>query len=203
MKANQSIKRLTAGQSFLLDALGDSLTSGWMVQKGYLDFLNDMLKEVYPKADIQLNNHGLPGDTARGGLFRLQRQVIKSQPDAFIIQFGVNDLYSDISADDYKSNVEAIIQLIKKEYSAEIILVTSVCFITPGDNAAINTFYQKLAELAEDYGLPLVKVHDYWQLKLDQGIPYDSIVKNDFVHPTEAGYQLMAEAIMQVFESPA
>ena len=106
MKANQSINRLTAGQSFLLDALGDSLTSGWMVQKGYLDFLNDMLKEVYPKADIQLNNHGLPGDTARGGLFRLQRQVIKSQPDAFIIQFGVNDLDSDISADDYKSNVQ-------------------------------------------------------------------------------------------------
>jgi acyl-CoA thioesterase I len=201
MKAIRSIKRLAAGQSFLLEALGDSLTSGWMVQKGYLDFLNDMLQNAYLKAEIKLNNLGLPGDTARGGLFRLQHQVIKSQPDAVLIQFGINDLYSDIPANDYKSNVEAMVHLIQEKYSAEIILVTSVCFVTPGDNAAINTFYQKLAELSEDYGLPLVKVHEYWRSKLDKGTPYDSIVKNDYVHPTEAGYQLMAEAIMQVFES--
>jgi acyl-CoA thioesterase I len=201
MKAIQSIKRLAAGQSFLLAALGDSLTSGWMVKKGYLDFLNDKLQDAYPKAQIKLSNHGLPGDTARGGLFRLQRQIIKNQPDAILIQFGINDLYSDISADNYKTNIEAMIHLIREKYSAEIILVTSVCFVTPGDNAAIKTFYQKLAELADEYALPLVKVHDYWQLKLDQGTPYNSIVKNDYVHPTEAGYQLMAEALMQVFES--
>ena len=94
-----------------------------------------------------------------------------------------------------------MIQFIKNEYAAEIILVTSVCFESPAENAAINTFYQKLAELSEMLSLPLAKVHDHWQEKLQKGISYDSIVKNDYVHPTEAGYQLMAEAIWSVFKS--
>ena len=199
MKATRSITRLSGDQTFRLDALGDSLTNGWMVQKGYLDYLSEMLRERYPIARIELNNLGLPGDTARGGLFRLQSQIIKGTPDAIIIQFGINDLFSDIPAENYKENVSSMIQLIREAYGAEIILVTSVCFESPGENTAINEFYQKLAELADTYSLPLAKVHDYWQSKLKSGIPYESIVKNDYVHPTEAGYRLMAEAIMAHF----
>ena len=100
MKALQSIRRLSSGQAFQLAALGDSLTSGWMVQKGYLDYLAEMLESNYPNTQITIANFGLPGDTARGGLFRLQRRIIKDTPDAVLIQFGINDLYSDISVDD-------------------------------------------------------------------------------------------------------
>ncbi|MBT4290471.1 MAG: hypothetical protein HOD92_24350 [Deltaproteobacteria bacterium] len=200
MKALQSIRRLSSGQAFQLAALGDSLTSGWMVQKGYLDYLAEMLESNYPNTQITIANFGLPGDTARGGLFRLQRRIIKDTPDAVLIQFGINDLYSDISVDDYQKNVSAMIQWIQNEFAAEIILVTSVCFKAPGENAAINIFYQKLEELSEKYSLPLAKVHYHWQTELQKGTPYDSIVKNDYVHPTEAGYQLMAEAIWSVFK---
>ncbi len=76
MKPEKTIENLTAGSAIELQPSGDSLTYGWMAEKGYIDFLQDMLQAKYPAATIQFINRGLPGDTAEGGLRRLKAQVI-------------------------------------------------------------------------------------------------------------------------------
>jgi lysophospholipase L1-like esterase len=43
-------------------------------------------------------------------------------------------------------------------------------------------------------------VHEYWKKKITDGIPFESLVQYDGVHPTEGGYRLMAEAVMELFE---
>ncbi|RPI97413.1 MAG: SGNH/GDSL hydrolase family protein, partial [Spirochaetales bacterium] len=80
MKAVTTIRKLTEGSHSVIVALGDSLTQGWLVNKGYLVFLGEMLKEKYPKAQFDIINRGIPGDTAEGGLLRVREDVIDEDP---------------------------------------------------------------------------------------------------------------------------
>jgi lysophospholipase L1-like esterase len=199
MKATQSIKRLSSGQPFRLDAIGDSLTSGWMVNKGYVRFLEEMLKHRYPDAPIEVNSFGVPGDTAKGGMMRLNNHLLRYDPNAIMIQFGLNDMVLGFSAYEYQLHIDSMIQTIREKPTIEIILVSSVCFNSPRENADINPYYDKLDILSKTYFLSFAKVHEYWRTNIDGGTPYNNIVMDDMVHPTEKGYELMAEAIMKLF----
>ncbi len=109
MKPEKTIAKLAAGESVRIAALGDSLTYGWMVEKGYIDFLQDMLQAKYPAATIQFINRGIPGDTAEGGLRRLKEQVIDAHPDLVFVQFALNDAFIGCPLAEYEKNIALII----------------------------------------------------------------------------------------------
>ena len=67
IRPEKTIAKLKSGEDVKIVAIGDSLTYGWQVSKGYLDFLKEMLRKRYPKAAFQIVNKGIPGDTASGG----------------------------------------------------------------------------------------------------------------------------------------
>jgi hypothetical protein len=64
-----------------LAAIGDSLTCGWMARKGYVDFLQEMLREKYPESRFSILASGVPGDTADFGLYRVETDVLHQAPD--------------------------------------------------------------------------------------------------------------------------
>ena len=59
-KPFKTLEKLRAGKDVTIVAIGDSLTYGWMVSKGYLDFLKEMLSEAYPGSSFKLINKGFP-----------------------------------------------------------------------------------------------------------------------------------------------
>jgi acyl-CoA thioesterase-1 len=199
MKTEKTIQKLREGRDVTIVALGDSLTYGWMVGKGYLDFLDEMLRFKFPESRFKLINKGIPGDTADGGLYRLREDVIAYSPDCVLIQFALNDSAIGISADDYGSNVQKIIEQIMNDTQAEIVLVTSICLGNTSENEAANRFYRELDDRARENGLPIARVHEYWKRKIQEGTEFRKLVQFDLVHPTVEGYRLMAEAVMEVF----
>jgi len=198
-RPDKTIGRLKSGEPLRIVALGDSLTQGWMVRRGYVDFLNEMIKERFPNSRFVLVNLGIPGDTAEGGLYRLEYDVLGEKPDCVLIQFGLNDAFSGYSPDEYESLIEKIIEGIKKATDSEIILLTSSYI---GDNSIAEEFYRRLENLARKYDLPIAKVHSYWKKRISEDVEFRKLVQFDCVHPTEMGYMLMAEAIMELFEDP-
>ena len=48
IRPEKTIAKLKSGEDVKIVAIGDSLTYGWQVSKGYLDFLKEMLKKRYP-----------------------------------------------------------------------------------------------------------------------------------------------------------
>lgn len=92
MKPIKTILKLKSGAETTIVALGDSLTQGWMVRKGYMDFLEEMFRETFPESRLHLINCGIPGDTAEGGLYRL-RNVLDFNPDCVFVQFSLNDAF--------------------------------------------------------------------------------------------------------------
>ncbi|HOS39249.1 MAG TPA: GDSL-type esterase/lipase family protein [Spirochaetota bacterium] len=194
-----TIQSLRAGEPITIVAIGDSLTNGWMVRKGYLDFLGEMLRETYPKAQFKIINRGIPGDTADGGLDRLRGDVIDFDPDCVLVQFALNDMFMGYPAAQYKNYLQAIIDSLINDTSAETVLVTSVCLGDTRENERANELYEKMEELARENGVSIARVHAHWARAIADGAAFRTLVQSDMVHPTVEGYRLMAEAIMQVF----
>lgn len=199
MKPENTISKLKEGGPLTIVALGDSLTQGWMVRKGYIDFLEEMLVEKYPRSNPSILNRGIPGDTAEGGLQRVRMDVIDENPDCALIQFALNDAFTGYSAERFRNNIQAIISNIREDTDAEIVLVTSVCLGNGLEDTMANRFYSQLESLALENELPLARVHEYWKERIAAGIEFRTLVQFDQVHPTTEGYRLMAEAIMKVF----
>jgi len=194
----KSKEKLENGKGLTIVALGDSLTQGWMVRKGYIDFLNEMIPEKYPGASFQIIKKGVPGDTAEGALYRLRMDVLDHDPDLVFVQFAVNDAYMGVSPDRFQKNIEYIIDRVKEHNSAEILLVTSVSLGSQSENDMINRYYCRLEAVAGERSLGIVKVHEYWEKKISEGAQRRGLVQADGAHPTIEGYRLMAEAIMEV-----
>jgi acyl-CoA thioesterase-1 len=186
LKPSKTIERLKSGAPVTIAAIGDSLTSGWMARKGYLDFLQEM-------------GSGVPGDTADFGLYRVQADVLDQEPDCVFIQYAINDAGYGFTVSQFRGNIQGIIEKIRKAGDAEIILVTSGHLGDHGENDFVEEYYRQLEELGDTYGLPVARVHAYWKEKIDAGVDFRSLVQYDLVHPTVAGYRLMAEAIMKLF----
>ena len=199
MKLSNTLTKLEAGEDTVIAALGDSLTQGWMCPKGYLDFLEEMIRTRYPKSSIRYINGGVPGNTARDGLARLDGHILIHQPHLILIQFALNDAYMGISPQAFKRDILSIIERIEFATDAEIALVTSTLINDTRENPVALTFYEVLEEIGRTKKIVLAPVHRYWQEQINRGVPHESLVQGDLVHPTVEGYRLMAEAIMEIF----
>jgi acyl-CoA thioesterase-1 len=200
IKPTRTINKLISGTPFTIVALGDSLTQGWMVSNGYIDFLKQMLRVKFPESRFKLINSGIPGDTADSGLYRLTGDVLYYNPDCVFIQYALNDAFSGFTEQQFKKNIKSIIEKINESADTDIILITSDYIGDNDDNRSVERYYQQLTVLGEDYSIPVALVHEYWKKKIADGIPFESLVQYDGVHPTEEGYRLMAEAVMKIFE---
>jgi acyl-CoA thioesterase I len=199
MCLERSINRLKTGGKLAIVALGDSLTYGWMVRKGYLDYLAEMLSEKYPNGNFSIINKGIPGDTAQGGLYRLKQDVIDEDPDLVFIQFGLNDAFSGVSPGSFKKSVLSLTDTVREATHAEILLLTSVPIFNEREDSIAELFCRELGAVSEEKGIPIAQVSRYWKKRLSEGIDFKKLVQYDQVHPTAEGYRLMAEAIMEMF----
>ena len=199
LKPVKTIEKLKSGGPVMIAAIGDSLTSGWMARKGYLDFLQEMIQEQYPDSRFSIIGSGVPGDTADFGLYRVQADVLDQAPDCVFIQYAINDAGYGFTIGQFRSNINGIIEKISKAGNADIVLITSGHLGDHGENDYVEEYYRQLEELGDAHGLPVARVHAYWKEKIDEGVDFRSLVQYDLVHPTVAGYRLMAEAIMQLF----
>ncbi len=199
MKLKKSIQKLASGEPLTIIALGDSLTRGWMVRKGYLEFFAEMLKKNYPDCDVTIMNRGIPGDTAEGGLFRLREDVLDCDPDLVLVQFALNDAFTGIPPERFKNTIKTIVDRVRSDTCAEILLLTSVPIMHQDVDFMAENFYNRLIEISNEETIPIALVHQYWKKKISEGTDIRSLVQMDMVHPNVEGYRLMAEAIMEIF----
>ena len=156
-------------------AFGDSLTNGFGVTQEY-----SYPKQLENLLEIKVINAGVDGEFSDEGLYRLQT-VIDSDIDLVILCHGANDIINNLPKSDIKANLLSMIQIIK-ENGVDILLVGVPDYYDK--TLSTDTIYEEIAKESK------VLFEDEVLSKIAR----ENSLKNDFVHPNERGYALMAEA---------
>ena len=199
-KPVNTIERLRMGKDVTIAALGDSFTRGWMVPSGFIDYFYQMLSEQYPDANIHIENAGIPGDTAEGGLHWVRRDVIVHKPHCVFVQFALNDAVTGYTPSTYGNFIRSIVRQVRKETGAEIVLITSNWLNGLPERDIADSFYREMENAGAELDIPVAKVHRYWEKKVQEGVSQKELVQFDGVHPTKKGHQLIAEALFHLFQ---
>lgn len=158
-------------------AFGDSLTYGTGAESG----------ESYPERLEQrigrtVINAGIPGELSEQGLRRLDPLLLKYKPDLLLLCHGGNDILKKTSDTLLRSNLEAMIRLARSRNIDVIVIAVpqfSLLYLAP------HPVYDEIADL---YGLPV-------ESDILSDLLGDNRTKSDQIHPNNAGYEKMAEAV--------
>lgn len=176
--------------------LGDSLTAGWEVERGFFDRFVVGLARRYPDALLEAVQAGVPGDTAEGGLGRLSR-LLSPPPQLSVVQFGLNDAYVGLPPGAFAGALGGIGGRLLSAGSA-LVLVTSCPLPDPEANRWIRPYYDAVCEVAGRLGCALAELDRHWAAR-SSGRAARGLWGWDGVHPTDAGHALMAEGLLAVF----
>lgn len=167
-------------------ALGDSLTAGLGVaaDEAYPALLEARLaREGYA---YRVVNAGVSGDTTAGGLRRVD-WVLRAKPEIAIVALGANDGLRAQSPQEMRENLTAIVKRLQAA-GARVLLVGMR--LPPNYGADYTTEFQAVfPEVARSTGAAFMPF-------LLDGVAADTRLNQpDGIHPTAAGYQVIADRL--------
>jgi len=190
-----ALKRLQSGNRFVLAGLGDSLTKGWMVSRGFFDRFVDGLEGTFEKAEIERINDGVPGSTAAEGLRRLGH-LLQSNPELVLVQFGLNDCFSGVPIKDFLDAYGQMMNTILQEGRVPLLLTSCPVQDSEFDEAVLE-FYSGILKLGRMSGVPVADLATFWR---EHEREYkDALYQFDGFHPTDSGHDLMARGLLRFF----
>ena len=166
--------------------------------------LQDALRQRYSGQTIDVVNAGVPGENANPtGRDRLGRTMTDARPELLLLMEGANDLNLLIATGQTSvaSAANALEDMVREaERRGVPVMVATLPPQRPGgkgtDPELLRRFNSEIRAMAPRKGAMLVDINE--QLPV-------SLIGQDGLHPTEAGYVRMAEifmdAIRQRYES--
>lgn len=159
-------------------AFGDSITYGYGV----------MQKDSYPaqlqkKTGLHVINAGISGEESSEGLSRLSALLV-NKPDLVILCHGGNDILRKRSDEKLKTNLIAMINLIK-ESGAKVLLVGVPNFGMLG--VKTHPLYSEVADETEVF----------FEEDVLSLVEADNRLKIDTIHPNRQGYEIMTDAFIK------
>lgn len=170
-------------------AMGDSITAGWRGKAN---------KAIFDKAFGQYKplNFGIGGDRTQHVLWRLQNGELEGiTPKVMMLMIGTNNSNSD-SAEKIAAGVTAIVNYVKQKSPSTKVLLLAV--FPRGEKP--NAQREKLAKVNEtiaklDDGGKTVKYLDIGAKFLQPDGTISKDIMPDFLHLSEKGYQIWADAV--------
>lgn len=208
----------------LIIPFGDSVTQGCTVngviehQNAYHNVLKQKLEAGYPQTTFSVYNAGVGGETAPEGLKRIERDVIRHDPDLVIIGFCLNDSGGDLDGlEIYSNSIREIITRVRNETNADVILLTPN-FMASKDNPNIaeahqsikdnlirrqtsgllRVYVETLYKIAKAMNVPVADVYAEWQDMENRGIDTTELLVNGLNHPGKDGQKLIADTVFNL-----
>jgi hypothetical protein len=145
-------------------------------------------------------NRGISGDTTRGMLIRLKKDVLDLKPAGVVMLMGTNDLEEHAEPKTIAANVGLIIAELK-QHDAEMPIV--LCLVFPSSDSKSRPA-DKIKELnrllaATVKGDPNITVVDTWTLFANAEGDAKKEEFPDLLHPNPSGYEKWKNAIRPIF----
>lgn len=158
------------------------------IEQSWVSKLEDRLRtEGY---GYEVVNASISGDTTSGGLARLPRILELHQPAIVIIELGGNDGLRGQPVSNLRANLAAMIEL--AEARGALPVLTGIQIPPNYGLAYTNSFAEVYAQLAAEFGLPLV------EFLMDNVALHTDLMQSDGIHPNARGNDVMLENMWAV-----
>lgn len=174
---------------------GDSLTAGYGLANVSVESLPALLQEKINAAGLEYKviNAGVSGETSAGGLSRIDL-LLDRQIDVFVLELGANDILRGISPQSTAANLQAIVDKVKKRYPEARMLLLGMELPAWIPGTLVADFRRIFRQVAHDNNMALVP----FMLDGVAGIRHLNL--HDGIHPTAAGYRIIADKIWPVLK---
>ena len=167
---------------------GNSITAGYGLDPdlAYPNVLEQILNE--DGYDYKVMNAGLSGETSAGGLTRID-WVLQNKIDVFILELGANDGLRGLPLIQTKSNLQSIIQKVKKKYpKAQIVIAGMMVPPNMGKDYATEFSYVFNELATENDAILIPFLLDGVGGKPELNLP-------DGIHPNIEGHKIVAQNV--------
>lgn len=171
--------------------LGDSLTAGYGLEAidAFPAKLEQAIKVKIP--DVTIINGGVSGDTAAGGLARLD-WALTDEVDGLIVELGANDALRGLDVSQTEAALEAILQKAKAKNLPVLILgMKAPPNLGPGYVTRFDGLYPRLAEKYQALFYPFY---------LDGVAAVADLNQADGIHPNGKGVDLIVSRLLPLVE---
>lgn len=181
-----------------LALLGDSITAGSGASapaKRYATVLTELLRAANPT--IVEINLGIGASCLNFQKPDYAERVLANNPDAVVIQWGVNDYYWGYSVAQFAIAYDRLVSALRQARPQMPLVVTTLIadFRYPeNQDQWIGEANVALQEIAWKYGCYLADCH--------RAFNHDRALYADVIHPNDAGMKVMAETIYQALQGP-
>ena len=239
MKIIEKIKlkqeNLTNNPPITIVFLGDSVTQGCFecyqtetngvdtifdIKNSFAEKFHQMLNLLYPSVQFNVINSGISGDSATGGLKRLERDVLTYKPDLTVVGFALNDsTRGDAGLDDYEKAMDDIVKKIKASGSEcivltpnmmntntsvhlkeEIMLMLAKNLSNIQNNGVLTRYVEVARKVAKENGVPVCEIYGTWLKMQEAGVRTTELLSNKLNHPIrELHYYTAIKLIETIF----
>jgi acyl-CoA thioesterase-1 len=179
------------GAPLKIVAFGDSLTAGYGLpaQEAFPARLERALKAK--GHNVEIENAGVSGDTASGGLSRLDWSIADGT-DAVIVELGANDMLRGVPP---KVTLQALDDILAKLKARNIPVLLAGMRAAPNMGADyVRDFEAIFPALAQKYDVV------FYPFFLDGVATDPKLALRDGVHPNGAGVQIIVDGILTKVE---
>ena len=230
---SQKAKNCFDNRGVTIACLGDSVTQGCFdvfvkldgqietifdQEHAYHSYFKKMLAKLYPNVPINIINAGISGGNASHAYERLERDVLRYNPDLVIVCFGLNDVVGGIEKlNNYTDALKNIFNDIKKS-GAELIFLTpnmlnteisphlykhevaleTATIISGLQNEGIMDIYMEAAiKTCEECGVIVCDCYKKWKAMYKCGVNITELLSNKINHPTEELNKIFAYSLVE------
>lgn len=212
--------------------LGDSVTQGCFEvfmrtetdidtvfdkECAYHEYLSQILSVLYPTVPVNIINAGISGDNAPHGLQRLQKDVLRHEPDLVVVCYGLNDVCQGlVQLEQYKNALRGIFHEIQKT-KTEVIFMTpnmintevSVHITDPiirnlardlakiQNEGIMEAYMEGAIGVCAECGVTVCDCYHKWKRLADNGVNITELLANRLNHPSRQMNWLFAISLME------
>lgn len=172
---------------------GDSLTAGYGLLNVSIESLPALIQAKIKDEGLpyQVINAGISGETSAGGLARID--LLLTRPiDVFVLELGANDILRNIPPQTTASNLQAIVRKVRAKHpQAKLVLLGMQLpqWVPGAFAAAFREVFKEVAQINQMTFVPFL---------LDGVAGIAHLNLRDGLHPTAAGYSIIADKVWPV-----
>ena len=221
-------QNLSLNPAVTIALLGDSVTQGCFecytkedenidtvfdADSSYGSRLKSMLNLLYPTVQFNFINAGISGDSAKGGLKRLERDVLSFHPDLVIVGFALNDAFcmGESGINEYKKTMAEILTKIAASGAESIVLTPNAmntnvsCHLKEKPllklaknmekvqkSGVLESYAEAAKAVAAENGAVVCDVYSVWKSMIQAGVNVTELLANKLNHPVRQMHYLTA-----------